>query len=65
MPSVSVPQQRLFGMALAAKKGQLPKPSPLVKRLATSMKRKQLTDFARTPSLGLHSKSIRYHNKST
>lgn len=65
MPSVSVPQQRLFGMALAAKKGQLPNPSPLVKRLATSMKRKQLTDFARTPSLGLHSKSIRYHNKST
>jgi hypothetical protein len=52
-------------MALAAKKGQLPNPSPLVKRLATSMKRKQLTDFARTPSLGLHSKSIRYHNKST
>ena len=64
MPSVSVPQQRLFGMALAAKKGQLPNPSPLVKRLATSMKRKQLTDFARTPSLGLHSRSIRYHDRN-
>lgn len=48
MPAVSTPQRRLFGMALAYKRGQLPHTSKQVKDLAASMTEDVLRDFAVT-----------------
>lgn len=55
MPSTSKSQQRLMGMAYAAKKGELDssKLGPSVKKLMESMSKKQLKDFAKTKHEGL------------
>lgn len=53
MPSVSKSQQRLFGMAYAYNKGELPGASKEVKQLANSLKKKDLKDFASTKHKGL------------
>lgn len=47
MPAKSKKQQRLFGMALAYKRGELDDASDEVKELANSMSEKQLKDFAK------------------
>lgn len=49
MPSVSSKQQKLMGMALAAKRGQLTKPSAEVSKVASGMSESQLRDFAKKP----------------
>lgn len=46
--SVSKSQQRLMGMALAYKKGELDNASDEVKKLANSMSMKDLEDYAKT-----------------
>lgn len=55
MPSTSKSQQRLMGMAYAAKKGELDssKIGPSVRKLMESMSKKQLKDFAKTKHEGL------------
>jgi hypothetical protein len=45
-PSTSVSQQRLFGMVLAAKRGQLKNPSPKIKKIAFGINEKSARDFA-------------------
>lgn len=55
MPAKSESQQRLFGMALAAKRGK-GHISSKVKELADSMSEKQLHDFAATKHDGLPEK---------
>ena len=49
----SVAQQKLMGMALAYKRGEMPEASEEVKKLASSMSEKQLRDFAKTKHSGL------------
>ena len=51
--SVSQNQQKLMGMALAYKRGELDNASDEVKKLASSMTEKQLKDFAKTKHAGL------------
>lgn len=51
MPAVSAPQQHLFGMALAYKRGDLHGASPEVRRVAGGMSERQLRDFAATRGL--------------
>jgi hypothetical protein len=48
MPAVSKAQQRFMGMVYAAKKGDMPNPSPEVAAAAASMKKKDAKDFAST-----------------
>lgn len=48
MPAVSQAQQRLFGMAVAYKRGELPDASAEVRRLAESLSLAELERFART-----------------
>lgn len=48
MPAKSKSQQRLFGMAVAAKKGKLKNPSKKVKKIAKEMSLKAIEDFAST-----------------
>lgn len=48
MPSVTKSQQRLFGWALACKRGTTDNCPANVKKLADSMTEEQLEDFART-----------------
>ena len=55
MPAKSEAQQRLFGMALAAKRGK-GSFSGKVQELANSMSAKKLRDFAKTPHEGLPEK---------
>ena len=55
-PSVSEAQRRLFGAALAYKRGETKTGSASVKRLARTMTVKQLRDFARTPDPKLKKK---------
>lgn len=55
MPARSEAQQRLFGMALAAKRGK-GRMSGKAKELADSMSEKQLHDFAATKHDGLPEK---------
>jgi hypothetical protein len=55
MPSKSKAQQRLFGMALAAKRGK-GEMTGKVKELADSMSEKQLHDYASTKSKDLPEK---------
>lgn len=52
MPAESKSQQRLMGMALAAKRGAKPA-SREVAKVAKSMSAKQLKDFAATKSKNL------------
>lgn len=56
MPARSKSQQRLFGMAHAYNKGELPDASKEVKELAKSLKKKQVKDFAKTKHKGLPNK---------
>lgn len=51
-----------MGMALRLKRGSLTKPSTEVKKVAKSMSASKIRDFAKKP--GIHSKPIRYHNRS-
>lgn len=51
--AVSVSQQRLFGMALAYKRGETSDASEEVKKLAGQMSEKQLRDYAKTKTKGL------------
>lgn len=51
--AVSVSQQRLFGMALAYKRGESSDASEEVKKLAGQMSEKQLRDYAKTKTKGL------------
>jgi len=59
MPAKSESQQRLFGMALAAKRGK-GHMSGKVKELADSMSEKQLHDFAATKHDGLPEKKAEF-----
>ena len=51
--SVSQSQQKMMGMALAYKRGEMPDASPEVKKMANSMSMKDLEDFAKTKHKGL------------
>jgi len=51
--SVSVAQQKIMGMALAYKRGEMPDASDEVKKIAKSMTTKELEDFAKTKHKGL------------
>lgn len=48
MPAKSIKQQRLMGMALAYKRGEISDVSDTVKKLADTMSEKDLEDFAKT-----------------
>lgn len=63
MPALSRSQQRLFGMALSEKRGQLPHASPEVKKVARSMSEQQLHDFAATRGLKQEHVSETHHEK--
>lgn len=57
MPAKSQAQQKLMGMADSYKKGTLKGPvSSEVKKVATSMTRKQIREFASTSRSGLPKK---------
>lgn len=64
MPATSKAQQRLFGMALAYKRGELDDASEEVKKLADSMTEKQLRDFAKTDTKDLPEKANESFNKT-
>lgn len=49
MPAKSKAMQRLFGMALAYKRGELPNAPAVVRRLADSMSEDKLREYASTP----------------
>lgn len=51
--SVSQAQQKMMGMALAYKRGEMDDASPEVKKMADSMSTKDLEDFAKTKHKGL------------
>lgn len=51
MPSSSGSQRRLFGVALALKRGELKHASPEARRLAESMSEEKLAEFAHGPVL--------------
>lgn len=55
MPSKSKAQQRLFGMAYAAKKNDTPKKdmSPEIRKIVENMNKKQIRDFAKTKTSDL------------
>lgn len=48
MPAVSLAQQRLFGMVIAKKRGQLKNPSAKIKNVAAHISESSAEDFART-----------------
>ena len=54
--SVSQAQQKMMGMALAYKRGEMDDASPEVKKMADSMSMKDLEDFAKTKHKGLPAK---------
>jgi hypothetical protein len=56
MPAKSKLQQRLMGMALATKRGEMKGGSAIVKGLAESMSGKELKKFAGTKTKGLPTK---------
>ena len=56
MPAVSKAQQRFFGMVRATQKGEMENPSPEVAKVASSMKKKDVKDFASTKHKGLPEK---------
>ncbi len=47
MPAESEKQRRLFGMVLAAKRGQLKNPSSKVKKVASGISEGSAKDFAK------------------
>lgn len=56
MPSKSKAQQRLFGMALAVRRGELKRgevTNDVLKLVDSDMTNKELEDFASTPHKGL------------
>jgi len=60
MPAVSKKQQRFMGIVRAYQKGTLKTPPTLeVQRAATSMKKKDVKDFASTKHKGLPNKKVR------
>lgn len=63
MPAVSKSQQRLFGMAHAYNKGELPDASKEVKELAKSLKKKTVKEFAKTKHKGLPNKKKKKKTK--
>ena len=56
MPSTSKSQQRLFGWALACKRGSSKSCPPSVKKLADSMSDEELEKYAKTSHKGLPTK---------
>ena len=58
--SVSQAQQKLMGMALAYKRGEMDDASDEVKKVANSMSEKDLEDFAKTKHDGLPAKKEGY-----
>lgn len=54
--AVSQAQQKMMGMALAYKRGEMDDASPEVKKMADSMSMKDLEDFAKTKHKGLPDK---------
>jgi hypothetical protein len=54
--AVSQAQQKMMGMALAYKRGEMDDASPEVKKMANSMSMKDLEDFAKTKHKGLPDK---------
>lgn len=62
--SKSKSQQRLFGMALAYKRGEFPDAPENVKQLAKDMSEKDLEDFAATKHKGIPNKAKKKKNES-
>ena len=58
MPAKSKAQQRFFGMVRAAQKGEMDSPSPEVAQAASSMKKKDVKDFASTKHKKLPEKKV-------
>ena len=58
MPAVSRAQQRFFGMVHAAQKGEMDNPSPEVAQAASSMKNRDVKDFASTKHKKLPEKKM-------
>ena len=58
MPALSKQQQKLFGLALAAKRGDIPKSkvSDEIKDIVKNMSEKEIEDFASTKHKGLPNK---------
>ena len=56
--SVSKSQQRFFGMVRATQKGATKAPSPEVARVASSIKKSDAKDFAKTKHKGLPEKKV-------
>ena len=56
MPAVSKSQQRLFGIVRAVQKGEMAATTPEVAKLAATMKKKDVKDFASTKHDGLPKK---------
>ena len=56
MPAVSKSQQRLFGIVRAVQKGEIAATTPEVAKLAATMKKKDVKDFASTKHDGLPKK---------
>lgn len=54
--SVSKKQQRFMGMVRAVQKGDMEPPSPEIAKVADSMKKKDVKDFAGTKHKGLPEK---------
>ena len=46
MPAKSESQRRLFGMVLAAKRGELKDPSPKIKKISQGISENDARDFA-------------------
>ena len=57
--SVSKSQQRFFGMVRATQKGETKAPSSEVARVASSIKKKDAKDFAKTKHKGLPEKKVK------
>ena len=60
MPAKSKNQQKLFGMALAYKRGELKDANDDVKQLAASMSEQQLKDYASTNRKNLPNKKASF-----
>ena len=54
--AVSRAQQKFMGMVRSAQKGEMENPSPEVSKVAASMKKKDVKDFASTKHKGLPAK---------
>lgn len=53
MPATSESQRRLFGMVLAAKRGQLKNPSSKVEKIAGGISERSAEDFAKKKRKGI------------